>query len=118
MSVFRIAAISLIFLASLSLTACFEPDREGYRDMAAEEVCDELDSCGRLNGQAYDSYSDCLVEERSRFNSTWSSSRCEDRINADAFDRCMTRARLAACGTWLDYLAALDHCSADNVCID
>lgn len=118
MTTIRITLLSLLVLISISLTACGEPDRAEYRNMAADEVCNELDSCGNIgSGEQYDTYDDCIVEEESRFNSAWPANECEDRINADKFDNCMTRAKLAACGSWLDYLAALDHCSADNVCI-
>lgn len=104
----------------VGLVGCIEPSREGYRDMAAETVCDEMDRCGRLSANGYDSYSDCIVEERSRFNGMWTESECGGgKINADRFDSCMTRAKLWACdGGVMDFLSAADQCRASRVCID
>ncbi len=117
----RSLMVLMVIALTVSLMGCIEPSREGYRDIAADTVCDEMDRCGRLgSGGEYSSYSDCVVEERSRFNSMWPESHCGDgKINADRFDDCMRRAELWACsGTLLDFLAAADSCHRNRVCID
>lgn len=117
---------SLLLFAVLCLATslgCLEMDREGYRDTAAQEVCDEADACNNLHnlfGDGYDSHADCIVGERARFNDMWPESECGDgAIDPDQFDRCMDRARLAACdGSFLDQLSALGECRASEVCIN
>lgn len=101
--------------------ACGEPDRETYRDDAADDFCAEAERCGNLGeGLIPDTYSDCVVEMRSRFNGLWPSEECDrGRIDGEDYERCMSRALDFACeGGALTGLDALDRCSADNVCTD
>lgn len=111
-----ISLLILFFAASL-LSACGEPTRDQYRDMAAEELCAEADRCGNLGERTYN---DCLVEERARFSDLWPSSECSDgRINADRYERCINRVKVAACdGNFFDGLSAWSECRASQVCID
>ncbi len=98
-----------------------EPDRDTYRDNAAEDFCAEAERCENLGeGIIPDTRSDCEVEMRSHFNNLWPSDECDEgRINAEDYDRCMSRALDFACeGGGLTGLDALDRCSADNVCTD
>lgn len=122
MTFFRIHTIIFSVAIFLILGAgCGEPDRAEYRDMAAEEVCEEAESCDNLGTDGlYEDFDQCMIEEQSRFNSMWSSDECADgRINAERFDTCMTRALLVACdGGVGDWLAAADKCRASQVCID
>jgi len=110
---------SLAIALALPLLGCGEPTREDYRDEAAETYCDRTDACGNVgDGQTYDSYSDCIIEQTDRFNSAWPASECDNgRINEAQFDRCLDRINVAACdGSWLDQLSALSECRAGNVC--
>ena len=121
MSYLRSVSSIAILVLCIATSGCLEPDREGYRDQAAEEVCDEADRCDNLGPDGiYDSHADCIIEERSRFNSMWSEEDCGDgKINADDFDRCMSRALDYACdGGLLTGWDAFDRCSASNVCTD
>lgn len=119
----RIAATPwfAIFVILFLLAGCGEPDRADYRDSAADEVCSEAERCETLDDlftESYASHSECVVEEKSRFNDMWPADECDNgRIDEEAFESCMDRARPAACdGNWTDYLSALDACSADEVC--
>ena len=109
--------IGILFLAlAVLMTGCFEPDREGYRDMAAADYCAEAERCNNLGN--YDSVDDCEVEMRSTFNDFWPASECSDgRIDPDAYDSCMNRALTHACdGSLLDGLSFADRCRASRVC--
>lgn len=118
----RTAGIWIVALgASLFTGGCFEPDRAGYVEQAAKDVCREAQRCDNLGEDGfYPSYDECIIEEKSRFNSMWPADDCDDgRIDSDRFDSCMNRARLVACDGGLgDWLAAAEHCSAARVCID
>ena len=98
-----------------------EMERGEYRDLIAQEVCDEAERCNNLGPNGlHDTYDDCIVEERARFNDMWPTSQCgETRINEDAFDRCLSRALDVACdGTLADWFSAGQRCHRDEVCID
>ncbi len=98
-----------------------EPDRMGYVDLAAEEVCDEARRCDNLGSNGLHSdYDECIINERHSFNSMWPADDCgEGRINGDKFDTCMTRAKLWACEGGLgDWLSTAEHCAASRVCVD
>ncbi len=120
MMTFRTVTIASVAILVLSAIGCGEPDRAEYRDMAAEEVCYEADQCdniGDLFGESYVDIDDCIVGERSRFNDMWPEDECgDDQIDPDAFDSCMDRATLAACGSGLDTLSAWEQCHRNNVC--
>ena len=105
-----------LLAATTLLAACSEPTREQYRDMAAEEVCDEAQRCDNLGDASYD---DCIVENEARFNDFWPSSECDDgQIEKDAFETCMNRARTAACEeNILDLGLAWNDCRASQVCV-
>lgn len=110
-----------VLVLAVALTGCLEPDRAQYRDQAAEEVCDEADRCDNLDGlfgESYDSHADCVISERSRFNTMWPEDECgDDRIDPDAYDQCINRASLAACdGNALDIASAWSECRASQVC--
>lgn len=109
--------LALLFLSTAFLSACGEPSREEYRDMAAEEVCDEAERCNSLGST---SYGDCIIEQRARFNDFWPSSQCSDgRISEERYNRCMNRARTAACdGNFFDQLSAASDCRASQVCVN
>jgi hypothetical protein len=108
-------ALIAILGALTFLAACGEPTREEYRDMAAEEVCDEAERCDNLGDESYD---DCIIENESRFNDLWPASDCDEgRIDADAFETCMNRARTAACEENIfDLGLAWNDCRASQVC--
>jgi hypothetical protein len=113
----RLLSFLLItLLGSLSfLAACSEPTREDYRDMAAEEVCDEAERCDNLDDGSYE---DCILENEARFNDLWPASDCDDgRIDEDSFQSCMNRARTAACeDNIFDQGLAWSECRASQVC--
>lgn len=112
----RLVIVLAALLGAMSfLAACSEPTREQYRDMAAEEVCDEAQRCDNLGEASYD---DCIVENEARFNDLWPASECDGgRIDADAFETCMNRARTAACDeNILDLGLAWNDCRASKVC--
>lgn len=117
MNHFTSLAIIVLLAIGSFLSACSEPTREDYRDLAAEEVCDEADRCDNLGE---DSYDDCIIENRDRFNDLWPASECDDgRIDEDSFESCMNRARTAACEeNILDMGLAWNECRASNVCSD
>lgn len=116
----RIGILVMLCVASGGF-GCGEPDRETYRDDAAEDFCAEAERCENLGeGIIPDTRSDCVVEMRSQFNSLWPREECDEgRISAEDYDRCMSRALDFACeGDALTGLDALDRCSADNVCTE
>lgn len=113
--------LSAIVLTAAIGVGCGAPDRTDYRDNAAEEVCMEAEACDNLDGlfgENYSSYDECVLEERSRFNSMWSEDECGmGQIDPDDYDRCIDRAVLAACdGGFLDNINALTECRASVVC--
>lgn len=118
----RITAVlksSLMLALALPLFGCGEPTREDYRDEAAETYCDRTEDCGDIGeGRDYETYSDCVIDQKDRFNEAWPADECGNgRINESQFDRCLDRLEIAACdGNWLDQLSALDECRAGNVC--
>ncbi|TXD36141.1 hypothetical protein FRC98_13545 [Lujinxingia vulgaris] len=118
----RITAVlksSLMLALALPLFGCGEPTREDYRDEAAETYCDRVDECGNIgDGGEYESVSDCIIDQKDRFNEVWPASECDNgRINETQFDRCLDRINVAACdGSWLDTFSAINECRAGNVC--
>lgn len=102
---------------ALLISSCLEPSRESYRDMAAEEVCDEAERCGNLGNLSYE---DCIIDERARFNDLWPESECSDgRINEVRYEQCLNRSRTAVCdGNVFDLLSAASECQASQVCIN
>ncbi len=116
MKAFR-CTFGILFLAiAVVSTGCLEPDREGYRDMAAQDYCAEAERCNNLGD--YNSVDDCEVDMRSTFNDFWPASECSDgRIDPDAYETCMNRALNYACdGGLADWWTAVDRCSASKVC--
>lgn len=121
MSKLRLCCLVASAVVAIGLSGCLEMDREQYRDDAAQDVCDralECDNLDNLFGNSYESHSECIIEERGRFNNMWPESECgNDRIDPEAYDRCMERARLAACdGNFMDQISALSECDSDQVC--
>ena len=117
-SVIKLSWIAIVALVVSSL-GCIEPDREDYRDEAAEDFCNEAEDCGNLgSGIIPDTHSDCIIEMQGEFNERWPADECDDgRINEEDYERCMSRALDYACeGGFLTGWDALDRCSADNVC--
>lgn len=114
---YSLAPLALSML--VGLTGCGEPDRADYRDSAADEVCDEAERCDNLDELDYESHSERIIEERSRFNDMWPADECGDgQIDPEAYDRCMDRATLAACdGDGADFFAAWSACRSEEVCI-
>lgn len=112
---FRFLLLSLVIL----IVACNELDRETARDIAAEDICAEADRCDNLGDDGlHPSHSDCIIEERKRFNDAWPEERCGDgAIDIEAFDRCVDSALEVACHDQpQDWLIAIALCNADNVC--
>ena len=114
---FYLPVAVVVFIA----VACSGPDRGEYRDMAAEDVCHEAERCGNLGPDGlHETHSDCIIEERKRFNDMWPEQQCGDgRIDADAYDRCIDRALDVACEDhWADWLVAAERCDANEVCVN
>lgn len=118
MNLMRPILVILLLVTTFLSAGCLEPDREGYRDMAAEDYCLEAERCDMLGNLDFGSYDDCEVDMRSNFNDRWPSNECDDgRIDPDAFDTCMNRALNHACtGSITDWLSFADQCQADAVC--
>lgn len=110
----------LLIPVLLSLTACGNTiSRTDAIDDAASALCDYYDRCGNLGPEedaVYPNRSECIVGEKANFQNTWSVSACEDNINGEGFDQCLTRIEIAQCGNLLDIANVLLNCTSGRVC--
>ena len=104
-----------------------EPTREQRITSIAAAACaryaDAEAGCpgyGTASDQPYQTENDCLRDFEDRAGELWPSNSCSNgRINDAKYRTCEDRAKVVACsqGLW-DAIAALEECSAGEVCSD
>ena len=110
----------LLIPVILSLTACGNTiSRTDAIDEAANALCDYYERCdlyGPDEDDVYPNRSECVVGEKANFQNTWSVNACEDNINGEGFNQCVTRIEIAQCGNVLDIFNLLLNCTSGKVC--
>ncbi|HLT30161.1 MAG TPA: DUF6184 family natural product biosynthesis lipoprotein [Myxococcaceae bacterium] len=110
----------LLIPVLLSLTACGNTlSRTDAINEAAHAACDFYARCDQIGAEQNDAYpnrDECVTEWRSTFQSLWTFDACEDNINPDGFDACITRLEIMQCSNVLDLISALGSCTQGNVC--
>lgn len=108
----------LLLPVLLSLTACGNTiSRTDAINEAALAVCDYNARCEEIGeGKTYPNRDACLVDQRAFFQDVWSFKACEENINPDGFDQCITRIGIAQCSDLLDFANAVINCTQGRVC--
>src|SRR5688500_4274973 len=94
------------------------PTQASARDDATEASCDTHERCNQIGpGLKYASRDDCEISYRSFWNDRWPVADCDDRVNPDALELCITGLQAVECSNWLDSLnAEYNKCAKDKVC--
>ncbi|XYH93541.1 DUF6184 family natural product biosynthesis lipoprotein [Sorangium sp. So ce1128] len=104
-----------------------EESREARIEQISEAACDRYADTeagcpgyGTTDDQTYETEEDCERDFADRAAELWPASECgSGQINDSRYDVCEERAKAAACSQGIiDAIAALDECSAENVCSD
>ena len=110
----------LLLPVLLGLTACGNTlTRTEAINEAALAVCDynaRCDEIGEGEDKAYPNRDACMVDQRAFFQNVWGFDACEENINQEGFDQCLTRIGITQCGNLLDFANAILNCTEGRVC--
>lgn len=104
-----------LIVVALSVTGCLSV--EGAREGGAQRVCQFYARCGEVQpGETYDTFNDCMVDQRASFTRSWPTDRCQGRIDGQNLDVCYRAIENTQCGNVFDIIATLSKCEASDVC--
>lgn len=108
----------LWMLGVVGLVGCGVSNQDDAVEQAARASCAVYDRCGEVgSGKDYADEKDCLTNQRAFWNNHWSVNDCDDRVNSDAFDFCVSAIKATSCDNFVDdLLTRYDKCSEDKVC--
>lgn len=115
----RGALFGLAAAAPLTLATCggVTDTRIAARDRATEAACARYQACDHVGaGKMYASVDDCTVAWQNNWNNAWPADRCMGKINQAELDVCVSAINATDCANFLDFLATLGKCNADQIC--
>ena len=109
--------LTRILLCTLVLAGC-GTSRDEARDQATDVSCDWYQACGEIGpGQKYEDRDACEIDVRAAWDDGWPASECDDQIDSEALDTCLSSIENTECGNGLDILnTLLNKCARDEVC--
>jgi hypothetical protein len=94
------------------------PSRAAAVDSATDTACDWYERCGLIGaGKAYATRDSCDAQTRAQWDSLWSASDCEGRIDSTQLDACVKAIQATECQSALDAFNTLvSKCPQSKVC--
>ncbi len=100
-----------------------EPALDTRIEFIANKACDRFEECGEIgegDDQDYKTRDECENDMESSFRDLWPADECSDgRIEATAYDACVSRAETYSCDMGIfEFITYYDECNASDVCTD
>lgn len=97
----------------LLIAAACTPSREGAVRGATETYCHRALECDWYDESDAE---DCYDDMEDVFDDLWPEEECEGDIVGEQYDECLDSIQEIDCGSWMDWLDALEECSSSQVC--